>query len=169
MAEAYRAFVTEHREAAARLARGDLTLGDALAERLRVFDAWRTFPGLDSDLPEDLLPDDWPRARATEVFQDLYDGLGPLAELRFRQIVAAHDEALAELTTHRTTDAWQGEGEEETAERPEGPRAERPDTRVQGAPPGLTPVPHPPSPARRATGPRTGTPPAAPPRSRARP
>ncbi|MFI1391229.1 PaaX family transcriptional regulator [Streptomyces griseoaurantiacus] len=110
VAEAYRAFVEAHRESAARLASGTLTLVDAFAERLRVFDGWRTFPGLDSDLPGDLLPRDWPRARARETFQTLYDGLGPLAELRFRQIVAAHDEVLAASATHLTCGDWTGEG-----------------------------------------------------------
>jgi phenylacetic acid degradation operon negative regulatory protein len=30
--------------------------------------AWRKFPFLDPDLPEGLLPDGWPRARAHELF-----------------------------------------------------------------------------------------------------
>jgi phenylacetic acid degradation operon negative regulatory protein len=32
--------------------------------------AWRKFPFLDPDLPETLLPSEWPRARAHELFQD---------------------------------------------------------------------------------------------------
>jgi phenylacetic acid degradation operon negative regulatory protein len=32
--------------------------------------AWRRFPFLDPDLPEGLLPNEWPRKRAHDVFQD---------------------------------------------------------------------------------------------------
>ncbi|WAP53573.1 PaaX family transcriptional regulator [Streptomyces sp. S465] len=106
VARAYRAFVDEYRPAAARLASGDLNLAEALAVRLRAFDAWRAFPGIDADLPDELLPSNWPRAEARAVFEELYDGLGPLAELRFRQIVGTHDAGLADLAKHRTTGDW---------------------------------------------------------------
>ena len=35
--------------------------------------AWRKFPFLDPDLPEDLLPSQWPRRRAHDVFQERHD------------------------------------------------------------------------------------------------
>jgi hypothetical protein len=69
-------------------------------------DAWRVFAGLDPSLPDKLLPANWPRAQAREVFTALYDGLAPLAALRFQQIIAVHDDALAELTERRTTAVW---------------------------------------------------------------
>jgi phenylacetic acid degradation operon negative regulatory protein len=45
-------------------------------------------------------PADWARDRAQKVFLQIYDRLGPLAELRFRQVLAETDPALAELAAH---------------------------------------------------------------------
>jgi phenylacetic acid degradation operon negative regulatory protein len=67
---------------------------------------WRQFPSLDPELPLDALPEGWPLQRARETFTLAYDGLGPLAELRFRQILARHEPALAELAGHRTAADW---------------------------------------------------------------
>lgn len=106
VAASYRRFLTEQREILAQMRAGTVSPSDALVDRTRVFDAWRVFPGLDPSLPEKRLPADWPRAQAREVFTALYDGLAPLAELRFRQIVAAHDGELAELAESRTTATW---------------------------------------------------------------
>ena len=58
---------------------------DALIARTRVMDEWRAFPGLDPDLPAELLPSAWPRAQARELFIGCYDLLGPLAARRVRQ------------------------------------------------------------------------------------
>lgn len=106
LAASYRRFVTDQREALTRMHAGTLSPSGALVSRTKAFDAWRVFPGLDPGLPDRLLPADWPRAQAREVFTALYDGLAPLAVLRFRQIIAAHDGDLAELTEQRTTEAW---------------------------------------------------------------
>lgn len=106
VAGAYRAFIAAHQELAGRTAAGDVSPSAALAARVEIFEAWRSFPGLDPDLPAKLLPPDWPRAEARALFAELYDGLGPLAELRFRQIVGLHDEALADLAAHHTTADW---------------------------------------------------------------
>lgn len=106
VAEAYHAFVAEHADLAQRVASGDVTPSSALAARVKVFEGWRVFPGLDPDLPGKLLPDDWPRGEARTLFAGLYDGLGPLAELRFRQIVAAHDADLAASAGHYSTAGW---------------------------------------------------------------
>jgi phenylacetic acid degradation operon negative regulatory protein len=106
VAASYRRFVHDEQASLARMRAGDVSPSEALVDRTRVFDAWRVFPGLDPSLPDKLLPAEWPRARAREVFSALYDGLAPLAALRFRQIVAAHDSALAELTERRTTQVW---------------------------------------------------------------
>ena len=50
------------------LRRGGLTASQALVARTRVMDSWRRFLGVEPDLPVDLLPDDWPRARMRELF-----------------------------------------------------------------------------------------------------
>jgi phenylacetic acid degradation operon negative regulatory protein len=106
VAEAYRTFIDRHRELVGAVRAGEVTPSAALAARVEAFETWREFPGLDPDLPYKLLPDDWPRAEAREVFVALYDGLGPLAELRFRQILARHEPALAELAGHRSAADW---------------------------------------------------------------
>jgi phenylacetic acid degradation operon negative regulatory protein len=66
-------------------------------------DTWRTFPNHDPDLPAELLPADWPRAAARDLFVEIYDTLGPLAEFRVKQIVAEFDPGLAELVAHHRT------------------------------------------------------------------
>jgi phenylacetic acid degradation operon negative regulatory protein len=82
---------------------GGIGPAEALTVRTDLRVAWRVFPEVDPDLPAALLPADWPRVRARRVFIEIYDLLGPLAELRFRQILAATDPALAELTSHFTS------------------------------------------------------------------
>ncbi|GAA3843907.1 MULTISPECIES: PaaX family transcriptional regulator [Amycolatopsis] len=85
-----------------RVAAGEVGPAEALVVRTRVMTEWRTFPDADPDLPGELLPADWPRATARRCFLDIYDTLGPVAEQRFRQIVAPHAPELAELAAHRT-------------------------------------------------------------------
>lgn len=48
---------------------------------------WRALAMSDPRLPDVLLPDDWPLARARAGFVAAYDALGPLAEQRVRALV----------------------------------------------------------------------------------
>ncbi|GEM_PF-51716 len=92
--------------------------GDALIARTRVMDEWRAFPALDPDLPAELLPPAWPRARARELFIGCYDLLGPLAARRVRQIIARYSPELAgraayhssQLTLSAAPDPSAGDG-----------------------------------------------------------
>jgi phenylacetic acid degradation operon negative regulatory protein len=93
----YEQFCADTRPLLARARRGQVLTTEALVARTRLMDAWRRFPALDPDLPAALLPPDWPRASAGALFAELYDLLGPLAELRVRQVVAASDPELARL------------------------------------------------------------------------
>jgi phenylacetic acid degradation operon negative regulatory protein len=52
---------------------------------------WRQFVYDDPRLPRELLPPDWPLATAREAFIAVYDGLGPVAEARAREVVAPFD------------------------------------------------------------------------------
>ena len=45
------------------------------------------------------MPADWPGADARRLFEELYDGLGPLAALRVAQHISTHDAALAASVT----------------------------------------------------------------------
>ncbi|MCO7222533.1 PaaX family transcriptional regulator C-terminal domain-containing protein [Klenkia sp. PcliD-1-E] len=96
---AYRTFVAEHRPLLDTL--DATTPARALVTRTRVFEAWRTFPTLDPDLPQAWLPDGWPREEARALFVALYNGLAGPATARFRQLVAAHDPAVAQRAGER--------------------------------------------------------------------
>jgi phenylacetic acid degradation operon negative regulatory protein len=61
----------------------------AVRARTEVMDTYRRFPALDPRLPLELLPPDWPRVRAREVFLAVYDGLADPAQDHVRT-VAAH-------------------------------------------------------------------------------
>jgi phenylacetic acid degradation operon negative regulatory protein len=76
---------------------------EALVARTELMDTWRTLPSRDPELPEELLPSSWPMRDARAAFVEVYDGLGPLAEIRVRQIVGELDVGLARLVRHHTT------------------------------------------------------------------
>ena len=63
-------------------------------------DAWRRFPGIDPDLPVELLPDDFPRDRAYALFSEIYRALGPMAESRVRHLLAQCAPEEARLASH---------------------------------------------------------------------
>jgi phenylacetic acid degradation operon negative regulatory protein len=69
-----------------RLDQGVLAPAEALVTRTDLMARWRTLAGADPYLPDALLPGDWPLAGARARFVAAYDGLGPLAELRVRQV-----------------------------------------------------------------------------------
>jgi len=77
---------------------------DALIARTRVMDEWRAFPGLDPDLPAELLPSAWPRASARELFIACYDLLGPPAALRIRQIITRYSPELADRAAYHSSE-----------------------------------------------------------------
>jgi phenylacetic acid degradation operon negative regulatory protein len=83
---------------------GQVGTAEALIARTALMDDWRTMPGLDPELPTELLPAPWPRARARALFIELYDGLAGLAEQRVVQVVAEYDGNLAALVrSHAST------------------------------------------------------------------
>ena len=99
----YDAFVAEFEPLLGRVRTGRVGAAEALVARTRVMDVWRQFPGLDPELPEDVLPGGWPRRAAQAIFANVYDALGPLAEVRFQQIVADDVPDLARHARHFTT------------------------------------------------------------------
>lgn len=86
-----------------RVAAGRVKAPEALIARTEAMDTWRSFPGSDPDLPQELLPRTWARAGAHAIFTAIYDGLGPLGEARFRQILSAHAPELVRLVRHHTS------------------------------------------------------------------
>jgi phenylacetic acid degradation operon negative regulatory protein len=99
----YDDFVAEFGPLLERVRRGEVGGAEALVARTRVMDVWRRFPNLDPELPEDALPGGWPRREAHRIFAAVYDALGPLAEVRFRQILSEHAPELAARARHLTT------------------------------------------------------------------
>jgi phenylacetic acid degradation operon negative regulatory protein len=55
----------------------------AFATQTALVHAWRRFPFIDPDLPDDLLPRDWPRRRAYELFRASHEAWGPAAQRHF--------------------------------------------------------------------------------------
>lgn len=105
----YDQFLDECRQLLGLLERGDTSPTSALRARTAVMDSYRRFPGLDPQLPMELMPADWPRPTARRLFVQVYDGLAPLAEIRVRQIIAGFDPGLAALARcHLTTDVRSG-------------------------------------------------------------
>jgi phenylacetic acid degradation operon negative regulatory protein len=100
IAAGYRAFLDRWYPVVERLREGGVSAGEALVSRTTIMDTYRRFPGADPQLPLRLMPAGWPRAEARDLFVEAYDWLGPLAELRVRQVVAEHDPELAAAVTH---------------------------------------------------------------------
>lgn len=99
----YDAFIAEFTPLLDRVSRGAVGSAEALVARTAAKDAWREIVSIDPELPDNLLPDAWPGPQARRMFAHIYDSLGQLAEVRVRQLLAEHDPALAEQTSHRTT------------------------------------------------------------------
>lgn len=79
---------------------------EALNIRTSIMNHWQRFPTMDPDLPDELLPPDWPRTYARQLFIAMYDALGPLALRRVQQIIARYAPDLARNATSHGSDAW---------------------------------------------------------------
>lgn len=80
----------------------------ALVARTRLMDDYRRFPALDPQLPQQMMPGDWPRRRAREVFERCYDALGGRAEARVREILALNRLPVPTGLGHHTVDDLTG-------------------------------------------------------------
>jgi phenylacetic acid degradation operon negative regulatory protein len=89
-------------DARRRMLEGELTPSAALIARTELMDRWRQFPRHDPALPRELLPADWPGWQARRLFNEVYDGLGPLAVSRVREIVEPHSVAAARCASYHT-------------------------------------------------------------------
>lgn len=101
----YDSFISSTRTLRERTQAGTVSPTEALVARTEVMNQWRGFPGLDPELPDELLPAGWPRGQARELFISTYDALGPLAEHRVRQVLARCAPDLAPLATHHRSDS----------------------------------------------------------------
>ncbi|GAA3666101.1 PaaX family transcriptional regulator C-terminal domain-containing protein [Arthrobacter ginkgonis] len=97
LAAAYEDFIARHQETLRQVTTAAVEPSQALIRRTMLTSEWLAFRSIDPELPAELLPPNWPRPRARTLFMAIYDALAPNAVLRFRQIIAGHDEQLAQL------------------------------------------------------------------------
>jgi phenylacetic acid degradation operon negative regulatory protein len=91
LAARYGAFV----EAFGRYARDGLGDRDAFLVRTRLAHAFRQFPSVDPELPENVVPTDGHRDRAVALFHMLYESLAPAAQRHFDAVTAPPTTLLA--------------------------------------------------------------------------
>lgn len=96
----YETFIRSTRALRDQLRAGRLNDTSALVERTRLMDAWRAFPAVDPDIPEQLLPRGWPRHMARELFMETYDDLGTPATARVRKVIAGYAPEIGEFASH---------------------------------------------------------------------
>jgi phenylacetic acid degradation operon negative regulatory protein len=83
----YERFIQEFGPVRGQLQEGAVAPPEALVARTRLMDTWREFADADPDLPDELLPDGWPRTCARAVFTELDAGLRSLAVQRLRELL----------------------------------------------------------------------------------
>ncbi|MGI5149410.1 PaaX family transcriptional regulator [Plantactinospora sp. CA-294935] len=88
IAKEYEAFIDRWTPLLSRISAGAVRGAAAVRARTEVMNLYRRFPVLDPMLPIDLLPPDWPRRRAQEVFVAIYDGLLEPAQEHVRGVVS---------------------------------------------------------------------------------
>lgn len=86
LASRYDAFVDEFGPLADPAVRDALSDREALRRRTRIVHAYRRFPAMDPELPAGLVDPPPLRARAIELFHDVYAALGPPAQRYFDQV-----------------------------------------------------------------------------------
>jgi phenylacetic acid degradation operon negative regulatory protein len=70
----------------------DIEAGEHFRERFLLIHEYRKLPFYDPDLPEELLPEDWLRPKATTLFQEYHDLLTDRATEYFNSVVEAYSE-----------------------------------------------------------------------------
>ena len=87
----YEEFIDTFTPLSQRIQHERMAPSEAFITRTRLLDAWRVFPRIDPDLPQTLLPKDWPRICAHNLFSAVYTALRPSAERRFYDLLAGVD------------------------------------------------------------------------------
>jgi phenylacetic acid degradation operon negative regulatory protein len=82
---------------------------EALRVRTEVMDVYRRFIALDPFIPLSMMPPGWPRERARDVFETVYDGLAQPALEHVLEIVSrAGEDAWPEVGSHTLADLLGG-------------------------------------------------------------
>ena len=91
---------------------------EAVRARTEVMDTYRRLPILDPRLPLDLLPPDWPRHAARDLFAAVYDGLAAPAQDHVRAIVGRFTtDPLTGVRAHTVADLLSGAAGDPCVER----------------------------------------------------
>ncbi|WP_433305125.1 PaaX family transcriptional regulator [Actinoplanes sp. CA-030573] len=105
VARRYDAFIRRWDPMLPRIGAGAVSGAAAVRARTEIMDAYRQFPVIDPELPIELMPADWPRARAREVFVAVYDGLAAPAQEHVRTLVTRFgDSPGREIRAHSTAE-----------------------------------------------------------------
>jgi phenylacetic acid degradation operon negative regulatory protein len=91
LAADYTDFIARHTPTLERARAAAIPPAHALVLRVELMDEWRGLYRRDPRMPLALLPPDWPLAQAGTVFNELYDRLAPLAQLRIDDLLAEFD------------------------------------------------------------------------------
>lgn len=89
VAKEYEAFIVHWGPLLPRVTAGEVTGAAAVRTRTELMDFYRRFPVLDPMLPDRLMPPEWPRKGARELWVAIYDGLLEPAQDHVRSVVAA--------------------------------------------------------------------------------
>lgn len=106
LAQQYHAIIEQTTQARELLTRGALAPAAALVERTRLLEEWLDLSSHDPNLPAALLPDNWPREHARDLFLETHDALGDLATAHVRSVVARSDSDAAALVERRAVADW---------------------------------------------------------------
>ncbi len=85
-----------------------ITGAAAVRARTEIMDTYRRFPVLDPQLPIQLMPGNWPRARARQAFAAIYDGLAEPAQEHVRAVVARFGDPHPGIRAHTTQELGAG-------------------------------------------------------------
>ncbi len=114
IAEQYEAFIGRWKPLMSGVRNARITGAAAVRTRTEIMETYRRFPVLDPQLPAQLMPRDWPRSRAREVFVTVYDGLAEHAQAHVQAVVArfadAPDPGIRAHTTAQLVDATPAPG-----------------------------------------------------------
>jgi len=109
LAEHYENFIRRWRPMLARIESGRINGGAAVRARTEIMDAYRRIPLLDPQLPIELMPRGWPRARTRDIFVAIYDGLAERAQEHVLAVVARYGgHPNADIRAHSVANLTEG-------------------------------------------------------------
>ena len=117
IAQQYEAFLQQWTPLLPRIHTTRIIGAEAVRARTEVMDSYRRLPILDPQLPTQLLPSDWPREPARNLFTEVYDGLAAPAQDYVRAVASRFTtEPLPGIRAHTVADLLSGLSDARDAE-----------------------------------------------------